>query len=398
MRWATLPGVSDGPEQHIIYMSEKKDLWDIAFLVSGKPVPAVLDMACHAQRTGRRAIMIILDRGVNDLTVDPAFVTFEIRAINVSYQRVSASRVFSIPRVYRAIRSILLPGLKPDAIICTAGYDLLVLARILCIGRHYRLRHQVRDLHQLQLSGGATAWIFKTLERIMLRRVEQLIVSSPKFHEAYYREIYSGRVVLLENTPARRTWTGFRRFARKDGAFHIGFIGIIRYEQSLRQLATAAKNGAAEGRALRVIFAGGTANSALLKEIADSPMFEVLGAYEYTRDIQRLYANVDLIYAVYDSYDRNCQLAMPNKFYEAIIAKIPIVVAKNTFVEAEVLRLGIGASVVSGDSDGLLQLLRDVDRADGWYMKACARLEELDAESYFVAYGAALSASVLDLS
>ncbi len=378
-------------------MVEQNRLWDIAFLVSGRPVPAVLDMAFHAQKAGLRAVMIILDRGVSDLMVDPAFITFEIHTINVSYQKVSASRLFSFPSTYRAIRRILRPRLKPDGIICTAGYDLLLLARLFCVGRLYRLRHQVRDLHRLQLSGGVAGWLFVNLERIMLRRVEQLIVSSPKFHEEYYRKIYSGKVVLLENTPARRTWMGFSRAARKDAVFNIGFIGIIRYEKSLRQLATAAKVGVEEGRAFRVIFAGGTANSALLKEIADSPIFEVLGAYEYTRDIQRLYANVDLIYAIYDSYDRNCQLAMPNKFYEAIIAKIPIVVAKNTFVEAEVLRLGIGASVVSGDSDGLLQLLREVDRADGWYAKACARLRELDAEAYFVAYDAALSESVLDL-
>lgn len=379
------------------FMNRTQALWDIAFLVSGKPLPAMLDMAFQAQKAGRRAVMIILERGVADLKVDPAYLTFDVRTVNVAYQSVSASRVFSLPKVYRQIRDILVPGLELDAIVCTAAYDLLIFARILCIGRGYRLRHQVRDLHRLQLADSLTARLFVAFEWVMLRRVELLIVSALKFDEVYYRRIYERKVVLLENMPARRTWAGFQKAVRTDGIFRIGFIGIIRYEQSLRQLAIAAEKAVGEGRRLKVLFAGGSMNANLLPQIASSSTFEVLGAFEYTRDIQRLYSNVDLIYAVYDSYDRNCQLAMPTKFYEAIIAKIPILVARNTFVEAEVQRLGIGASVLSGDSDGLLDLLRDVDRPHGWYAKACQRLQEVDAEAYFTAYNRALAESVLDV-
>ena len=367
--------------------------WDLVFLVSGMPVPAVLDMAFYAQRTGLRTLMVVLDRGGNDLTLDPALVNFDIYTISVPYKGVDWRRVTSLPSIFLRLRAIIHSELTRDGILITSTFDLLFLARLLSIGRRYRLRHQVRDLHALQLAGTLLSRVFRAVEKRMLRRVERLILSAPAFRDQYYEAIFSGETVLLENTPAKDTWAGFTK-RPKDGAFRVGFVGVIRYPQSLNQLVYAAQRLGQEDLPIKIIFAGGGNTTELRRSIRTPALFEFLGRYEYTRDICRLYANLDLIYCVYDSNDRNCQMAMPNKFYESIIAKIPIIVAKNTFVEREVLRLGIGTSVVSGDVEGLVDVLRRAIVNSDWHGEALHQLESLDATPYFDDYAIALRRSV----
>ncbi len=201
--------------------------------------------------------------------------------------------------------------------------------------------------------------------------------------------------MLVENTPSRLTWADFKKDRTDPSYFRIGFIGIIRYRQSLKQLINAVQILAAEGIRLKVVFAGGGNVDDLASEITEKQLFEFLGSYEYSRDIKKLYANLDLIYSVYDSNDLNCQLAMPNKFYESIISRIPILVAKNTFVEKEVLRLGIGTSVLSGAVEGLVDLLRKAIAKGDWYSRAMNELHACDANAYFDAYDQALKESIL---
>jgi glycosyltransferase involved in cell wall biosynthesis len=370
--------------------------FDIVFLITGKPLPANLDLAYCAQKSGLRTLMIIFERGHNELIIDPDLVNFTIKTIDVSYKRVDMRRLLSAPSLFWKLRNLIVRELTREGVIVAGAYDLLVMARLLAMGRRYRIRHQVRDLHRLQLSGSLLSTVFVAVEALMLRRVERLLVSSPAFWTGYYARIFSGPCVLLENTPSATTWCGFRRQENTDGILRVGFVGIIRYPRSLAQLIDAVQHAADEGAAIKVIFAGGGVMPVDLQEkMHQTPeLFEFSGPYQYTRDIKRLYANIDIIYAIYDGEDRNCQLAMPNKFYEAIIAKIPILVARGTYVESEVLRLGIGASATTGDAGELQRLLKEAQAGTGWYANALERLHQVDAEHYFHTYRRALAASV----
>lgn len=368
--------------------------WDIVFLVTGKPLPAQLHKAAYAQRAGLRVLMVILERGVDDVKVDSALVTFDVRTISVPYKGVELRRIWSSLGVYCQLRSLLRKRLEPGGVLMTSSYDLLFMARMFNLDRRFRIRHEVADLHGLQLSGSWVSRVLVRVERFLMKGVERLIVTSPEFVTQYYARIYSGRVVLLENVPDQRIWAGFSR-VRPDRRFRIGFIGIIRYPESVRQLIEAVRRLATEGYPVTAVFAGGDAAGLIRGLGEERAVFERLGPYEYSKDIKALYSNIDLVYAVYNSHDRNCQIAMPNKYYEAIIAKIPIIVAKQTYLEREVQRLGIGTAVMSGDVDGLTALLREALTTGGWYAAAVDRLQAVDATSYFTAHAAAVADSIL---
>lgn len=368
---------------------------DILFLITGNPLPAMLEMAFYAQNSGLNVAMIILQRGEMDLLIDESLVNYEITTINVAYKSTGFKRFSSIPFVYRRLKKVINNKLKPDGVLITASYDLLLFSHFISYGNQYRIRHQVRDLHSLQLSNTLISKFFVFIESILLRKVESIIISSPEFNNKYYKKIYKGEVIVLENTPLKTTWKGFKK-KKKGDVFNIGFIGIIRYKESLYQLVEAVESLYAKGMNINVLFAGGGGVEDLKTHINNFSLFEFKGAYEYSKDIKRLYSKLDLIYAVYDNQDKNCQLAMPNKFYESIISKIPIMVASGTFVASEVERLGIGKSVKTGDAINLELLLSQINNSNSWYDQALKALKTIDPEKYYSNYYEAIKRSVLN--
>ncbi len=370
---------------------------DIVFLYNGAPLPAMLEMAAHAKQLGRRPLLVLLDRGDNRLIIDSSLTNYDIVRIPVAYTAVDAKRLFAVPAQLRKIRRLIRDKLEPGGTVITSSFDMLFVAWLATVFRDYDIRHQVRDLHALQLGNSLKCRIVRRIERYLLRKVSKVIVSSPRFASEYYEHLYSGEIILLENVPQSTVWKDFDHRPRVDGTFNIGYIGILRYRDALFRLIESVERLAKEGLPVRVSFAGGgsDANLAAVKSrITLDDVFSFSGPYEYSRDITRLYADVDLIYAVYDENNRNCQLAMPNKFYESILSGIPLLVAANTFVGEETLRFGIGEVVAVDDPDDLANLLRAAFDGDSWYSEARAKLESTSADSMYADYERALTRSV----
>ena len=71
----------------------------------------------------------------------------------------------------------------------------------------------------------------------------------------------------------------------------------------------------------------------------------ITGKYDYQKEIKSLYEMVDCVYSVYDNTNLNVRIALPNKLYESIYCELPIIVAKNTYLEEIVNALGVGKAI-----------------------------------------------------
>jgi len=370
----------------------------ILFLYNGAPLPAMLEMISYAQKQGLLPLLVLLDRGDRRLVIDSSLTDYEIIRIHVDYSTVESKRILSMPSQFRKIRSIITTELKSGGTIITSSLDMLFIARLATAFGDYEIRHQVRDLHELQLERGLVSSVLRFFERMLLKRVTRVIVSSPKFASEYYDELYSGEIVVLENVPQRAVWQGFKRTSRTEDVFTIGYIGVLRYKKSLYRLIDTVEKLVDEGFSIKVKFAGGgTAKTVadLKARITNHEIFTFSGPYEYSKDIKSLYADVDLIYAVYDESNRNCQIAMPNKFYESVLSAIPLLVAANTFVGDQTKRYGIGELVSIRHETNLYELLRAVFEPNSWHAQASDRLRSMSYERFYENFDIALSRSVL---
>lgn len=210
------------------------------------------------------------------------------------------------------------------------------------------------------------------------------------------QEFIAEKVLLLENIPNRKVWNNFSKKIKESGEFKIGYIGIIRYITPLRNLIDAVQILNQQSKKCSVKFAGGGNQNSLLEHIKQPEYFNFLGSFEYSTTVSTMHEDVDLIFAVYDRNDLNCQIAMPTKFYESILTKIPILVSSDTYVGDLVERLGIGRAVNGESVDALVEALSQISASDSWYAKAKKKLESFDADKLFQDYDAAISFAIQD--
>jgi hypothetical protein len=71
------------------------------------------------------------------------------------------------------------------------------------------------------------------------------------------------------------------------------------------------------------------------------------GPYNYNKVIVDIYKETGIVYSVYDSSILNVRLALPNKLYESVFARRPIIVADGTYLSEVVRSNNLGISVPS---------------------------------------------------
>jgi|TARA_B100000780_G_scaffold54897_1_gene34379 succinoglycan biosynthesis protein ExoL len=371
--------------------------YDVIFFYSGIPLPAMLEVVDHASKIGKKCLLIIINRGSKDLLIDSALVNYDVRTINVTFGSFG-QRVISTLNLLPKCLAIIFNNLQRSGIVMSSNFDTLLLAWIARFFKKFELRHQIRDLHQLQLSGGALAKLIQSIEKLIIKRVSILIVSSFGFVTAYYSKIYNGQIVVVENIPRKSVWNNFSKKQFGVQPFVIGFIGVLRYKKSLFRLIRAVEKLSDDGFQVRVKFAGGAMGDEAIElksYINNLDIFDFSGPYAYSRDIKNLYSDVDLIFAVYDEYDLNCRVALPNKIYESMITKIPVLVAQNTYVAQRVDELKIGVAVAIDEPEDLYKkLLAIFEKGPNWYATSTDALQNDLTSELYNEYDRAIARSV----
>ncbi len=229
--------------------------------------------------------------------------------------------------------------LRPAGAIYARNLDQLVLAlliRALLQSRAW-IFYEVLDIQPLASGKGMRSYFTRALEKVALRCVAMLIVSSPAFHSEYFKRRlnYRGRWFLLENklpfsirSIARRPSVRERLEPRPQDRWVIGYFGFIRGQATLDLIVRLA-------RRLRdkVVFRfAGTVTSidpdSFKRAVAENENIEYLGPYANPGDLPRLYAGVDFIWAIdLENVDGNSQWLMPCRFYEAGYFGVPCLAA-----------------------------------------------------------------------
>lgn len=87
------------------------------------------------------------------------------------------------------------------------------------------------------------------------------------------------------------------------------------------------------------------------------------GHFKNPDDLPKIYENIDLLLCTYDYRIDNVRYAEPNKLYEAIYFRKPIIVSSGTFLAEKVLKLGIGYHLDSLDKESIILFIKNLTKA-----------------------------------
>lgn len=182
------------------------------------------------------------------------------------------------------------------------------------------------------------------------------VVTAP----AFARYLPGGKPHLVaENTPEERLARALADLESPvltaERPVRIGFPGVVRYFRELKALT----DFAARTDDPVEIHVWGGPESAWSNfcdyagiDATRNPNIHYHGPYAMNESGAGIYSAIDIVWAVYDNRQLNVRLALPNRFYEAVLAGRWVLVSRKTALEGEVDRLGVGRSLDLDETAG----------------------------------------------
>jgi glycosyltransferase involved in cell wall biosynthesis len=85
------------------------------------------------------------------------------------------------------------------------------------------------------------------------------------------------------------------------------------------------------------------------------------GFFKNPDDLPSLYSNIDVVVSTYDVKSINEQYLEPNKLYESIFFRTPIIVSKGTYLAQRVIDLNCGWEVDTCCEENVIGLVHDIE-------------------------------------
>lgn len=238
---------------------------------------------------------------------------------------------------------------------------------------------ELGDLHQL----GRFKKFYQWIDKVILKRIKMLVLTSPYFLTGYYEKINSKiaeKTVIVENKVTLAMKESIDNYRKREAAFQLdlakiklGLIGAIRYKNELEVI----RKLLLERDDLELHIYGD----------GDTSVFEDLGnkcinhgVFRNPQDLESIYQNVDIVLILYSSTNASVRLALPNKLYESIGFGRPILCSDDTRLGELVTSNRYGLSC--GSHNMSEQLNRIIDDYDSFRNNMLSRGEEHYLDSF----------------
>ncbi|MDA8585466.1 glycosyl transferase [Rhodobacteraceae bacterium] len=231
---------------------------------------------------------------------------------------------------------------RDSDVVWARNFDMLVIAWLCRVAsRSSKTRqtfvYECLDIHSLFTR---TDWIgraMRAVERLLLRQIDLLVVSSPGFMQNYFEphQGYDRPSALIENKISFRGEAPKRPPARPEKAKTsvpvVGWVGTLRCPASfelLLGLASEMKD------TVRIRMAGIVHEhmlTAFRERIQEFENIEFLGAYDYPMGLTEIYRNCDFVWSQ-DLWQMgaNSDWLLPNRIYEASWNGCPSIALETT--------------------------------------------------------------------
>lgn len=360
------------------------NLKNILFFLSHQPNPRFIKQINYLAETNQVSVIYFKRSTLPDLSANIAAGVTYLSAGEIE----SSGRYFLRLKAYAKALGILWRyrrRIHSDVVIVN-NIDVLLLEKLLQL---LRLRSskvvlEVSDLLQYVFDRSIVARIFKTIDQAVVRLfVDRLIVTSGKYYDVYYSRFFRGPHLVLENKPLRKSVPPRLERGAKSGPLIVGVVGLIYQAAPLRALFDAVK----DDDSVEVHIHGrlyDAQNSRELIETYCAVQRNIVfkGEYDFFRDVATIYGGLDILYVSYDTVDtmQNNRVALPNKLYEAMYFRVPVVASKGTYLAQRVMQQGIGYEIDCGSAEQIRGILKSHSCRAQEFDKAFRGLPE---EAYF---------------
>lgn len=255
------------------------------------------------------------------------------------------SRIMLYPRMFFKIRKMLK---NRDAIfswsVDTAFISFLVAKSL----RHKKFIYGYSDVHPMATKKtGLFPKLVRLIEKTIAKNSDMVVFTSPLFRTEYFGKMLGLNIekfALIENKIHREYADGIlKNYEPKPvgSDFVFGYFGVLTYMDAFSFIKQACTSG------IKTLIRGLIGREGKEAEyVKDIPNLLYGGKYKNPDDIPSMFSQIDMSWMIHSfAPQTNFQWQMTNRFYEALMMKVPIIVQEGTAHENFVLQHDIGLSV-----------------------------------------------------
>lgn len=270
-------------------------------------------------------------------------------------------------------------GVNQADVVYTFGLDMLLmgwLSKLLARNKNLKLVYEVGDIREILLGDSFINRFFRFLEKVFLKSVSLLVVTSEAFYKEYFIKIQNAHNLhwyVIENKidphffPVSQSKL---KVLPVDNVITIGYFGVLRCERTWQILTTLAEK---DRNKIKIYIRGipGIGLENQLSKIENIPNIIYDGAYVAPDDLQSMYEKVDIVWASYPyqgESDGNWRWAKTIRFYESCFFSKPVIVQKGTEDCKTVQRYNFGLCLDLSNINHAVEKLMDIsnDQINAW--------------------------------
>ncbi len=249
---------------------------------------------------------------------------------------------------------------KNNTIFYLFNLDVALAFRSIIKSGKYKYIYEVSDLTELVVSNMLIRKLLIWQNKRSMLKSLQVVFTSEGFCD-YYSTIPREKISIIPNKVNERC-PAFRISSRKLSLdkIKIGFVGIVRFE-TVYNFAKVCKDCTNIEFHLYGLVSKGDKYALMLEELAEKHNNIILhGAFKNPQDLPSIYESIDMVLSAYPPTP-GVIYAEPNKLYEAIYFRCPIIVNNGTFLGRKVNILNVGYVIDAMNEENITTFVQSLN-------------------------------------
>jgi succinoglycan biosynthesis protein ExoL len=256
-------------------------------------------------------------------------------------------------RNYYEIKKIIKKFENQKVIYYCFGMSLMITFKIISRRKYI---YEIADILYGYKKFNGFRWLFKLIDTILIKKSVLTVLTSQGF--AHFFNLNDNTNIIIQ---PNKVSSYFKKIDKpkikiiKSNSLVFSYVGAFRYPNTIFRFA-------------RIIgekypqhffyFYGDSVLTSLVNKYANRyENIKYFGSFKSPDDLKSIYEKIDIIVACYDSTNLNERIAEPNKFYESLYFKKPIIVSKNTFLSKKVEKSNSGFVINAFDDKSIINFI-----------------------------------------
>ncbi len=337
---------------------EKKTNCKIVFILGSISQPRLIKRIKSFISHGYDVEIYGFDRGAYNVNAQIDGKTIHI----LGHQQDGKDYMGKLFQIIKEVRKVLKKHNGEDALFYGTGFiNTLSLKLNGCKNYIY----EISDILYGYKRFNSIRWLLKYIDIFLIRHSVLTVLTSAGFAKFFFGKNTPKNIIIQPN---KLDFSFFDKkrpdniVPRSIDSLNFSYVGAFRYPNTVFRFARLIGEKYPNHQ---FHFYGDSIFRNEVIEIANSfDNVKYHGPFKNPDDLVNIYSNIDIVVACYDTQSINERIAEPNKLYEALYFRKPIIVSENTFLAERVKELGCGFVINATNDHSIISFVNSITMND----------------------------------